>query len=208
MFESNDQTLGFNSEMGWGQNLFNGIGNAWNMLSGQYGSQMNDMAFQEYMRDTQYQSLFEQAEKLGISPSLLLGEKGVSSGVSGATGTAGSGNAVGGVINGILSAVTKIFETREKGERLEDRLQAQKEMQASRNNTAKEINERRNANAVTTANIYTNYREEKYREQELEKSKRFLENHKNLKAREQKEKEDFSKWLENFKKNNPQAFRK
>lgn len=90
--------------------------------------------FQKEMRDTALISSVEQAKKLGISPSLLLGQGSTSLGGSQASASQTHHN-----LNGISNAVTGVLSMLEKKEQLktmeemnEDRLQTIKDIQHDR----------------------------------------------------------------------------
>ena len=105
--------------------------------------------FQKEMRDTALISSVEQAKKLGISPSLVLGQGSTSLGGSQASASQTHHN-----LSGISNAVTGVLSMLEKEEQLkamqemnEDRLQAQKDMNHDRLEYLKTINENpKNAN--------------------------------------------------------------
>lgn len=99
--------------------------------------------FQKEMRDTALISSVEQAKKLGISPSLVLGQGSTSLGGSQASASQAHHN-----LSGISNAVTGVLSMLEKEEQLkamqemnEDRLQAQKDMHHDRLEYLKTINE-------------------------------------------------------------------
>ena len=105
--------------------------------------------FQKEMRDTALISSVEQAKKLGISPSLVLGQGSTSLGGSQASASQTQHNA-----SGISNAVTGVLSMLEKEEQLktmqemnEDRLQAQKDILHDRLEFIKSINQNpKNAN--------------------------------------------------------------
>ena len=105
--------------------------------------------FQKEMRDTALISSVEQAKKLGISPSLVLGQGSTSLGGSQASASQTHHN-----LSGISNAVTGVLSMLEKEEQLktmqemnEDRLQAQKDMNHDRLEYLKTINQNpKNAN--------------------------------------------------------------
>ena len=117
--------------------------------------------FQKEMRDTALISSVEQAKKLGISPSLVLGQGSTSLGGSQASTSQTQHNA-----SGISNAVTGVLSMLEKEEQLktmqemnEDRLQAQKDMYHEKLEYLQTINNKNEK--------YPN--ERKYSEEELNK---------------------------------------
>ena len=102
--------------------------------------------FQKEMRDTALISSVEQAKKLGISPSLVLGQGSTSLGGSQASASQTQHN-----LSGISNAVTGVLSMLEKEEQLkaiqemnEDRLQAKKDMNHDRLEYLKTINQKNN----------------------------------------------------------------
>ena len=117
--------------------------------------------FQKEMRDTALISSVEQAKKLGISPSLVLGQGSTSLGGSQASASQTHHN-----LSGISNAVTGVLSMLEKEEQLkamqemnEDRLQAQKDMYHEKLEYLQTINNKNEK--------YPN--ERKYTEEELNK---------------------------------------
>ena len=99
--------------------------------------------FQKEMRDTALISSVEQSKKLGISPTLVLGQGSTSLGGSQASASQTHHN-----LSGISNAVTGVLSMLEKEEQLktmqemnEDRLQAQKDILHDRLEFMKSINQ-------------------------------------------------------------------
>lgn len=101
--------------------------------------------FQKEMRDTALISSVEQAKKLGISPSLVLGQGSSSLGGSQASAsqTHHSSSGVSNAVTGVLSMLEKEEQLKAMQEINEDRLLAQKEMNQNRLLAEKEMNEDR-----------------------------------------------------------------
>ena len=87
--------------------------------------------FQKEMRDTALISSVEQAKKLGISPSLVLGQGSTSLGGSQASASQAHHD-----INGISNAVTSVLSMLEK----QEQINAMQEMNEDRLQTLKDIN--------------------------------------------------------------------
>ena len=99
--------------------------------------------FQKEMRDTALISSVEQAKKLGISPSLVLGQGSTSLGGSQASASQTQHNLSGisNAVNGVLSMLEKEEQLKTMQEMNEDRLQTQKDIAHDRLEYLKTINQ-------------------------------------------------------------------
>lgn len=99
--------------------------------------------FQKEMRDTALISSVEQAKKLGISPSMVLGQGSTSLGGSQASAsqTHHSLSGISNAVNGVLSMLEKEEQLKTMQEMNEDRLQAQKDMNHDRIEYLKTLNQ-------------------------------------------------------------------